>query len=81
MEKMILIFLNPRYTGGRGKSAPMIFLLLIAKRILSVSHDETLSKFSFHICKDSCNSIWFKKLSRGHVVNVNKAWSEDGKGA
>ena len=49
--------INLEHTGEGGKFAPIYFLFRIAKEITLVTQDETLYRFTFHICEDSYNLL------------------------
>ena len=49
----------------------------LSQKISLATYDQTLCKFLFYTYEDSRNLIWSKKLSRGHVEDINRAWVEN----
>ena len=62
---------------GWGKFAPQFLFLRLSQKISPATYDETLCKFLLFTYEDSCNLIWSKKISRGHVEDINVAWVEN----
>ena len=77
-KRFIKYPLNPIHTRGEGDkfAHPFLFLRLSQKKI-PATYDETLCKFLFCTYEDTCNSIWSKKLSMGHVEDNYVAWVEN----
>ena len=63
---------------GGGEFWPPWFFAL-SRKISPATYDETSCKFLLYTYEDSRNSIWSKKLSRGHVEDINVAWVENHK--
>ena len=63
--------------GGDGGFAHQFLFLPLSQKFFPATYDETLCKFLFCTYEDSCNLIWSKKLSRGHVVDIYIAWLEN----
>ena len=73
---MLVNFLT-LYIPGKGKIALLSFILRLSQKFSPATYDETLCKFLFCTYEDSCNLIWSKKLSRGHVVDIYITWVEN----
>ena len=69
--------LNPKHTEGGGKFAPLILFVHSSWKFFLTTYDKTLCKFLFCTYEDSHNLIWSKKLSKGHVEDINVAWLEN----
>ena len=65
------------FIPGWGKFAPQFLFLRLSQKFYTATYDETLCKFLLFTYEDSCNLIWSKKLSRGHVEDINIAWVEN----
>ena len=76
ISKNILTMLTLFIPGGDRFAHQLLFLRL-SQKFFPATYDETLCKFLFCTYEDSCNLIWSKKLSRGHVVDIYVAWVQN----
>ena len=54
-----------------------LLFLRLSQKFFPATYDETLCKFLLYTYEDSRNLFWSKKLSRGHVEDINVAWVEN----
>jgi len=72
----IFCFLTLFIPGG-GHICPTTFISSFISKNFPATYDETLCKFLLYTYEDSRNLFWSKKLSRGHVEDINVAWVEN----